>query len=252
MKPFGLAVKLVDQGTAHDAGTDDADGYRLVRQIEAGMDGTQCLRHVGGIDHCRDVALGRALGNGAHVDARTGEIREESCRDTRRAGHAVANHRHDALLGGQIYALDLSTRQFVCKCVRYHGLCTVGQDYMWVAEKGKYVLVAVSSSLVLNVVLNMLLIPTMGMWGAVIATSIANGANLILIYGCNQLVGCKTDAGVWLTAILPACLLLPPVAIVIVLAVVAIVALKTRWIFNDEEKSQLGAMVAGIRGKLGF
>ncbi|MEM7457680.1 MAG: polysaccharide biosynthesis C-terminal domain-containing protein [Planctomycetota bacterium] len=131
-------------------------------------------------------------------------------------------------------------------------LSTVGQDYMWVAEKGKYVLAAVSSSLVLNITLNMLLIPTMGMWGAVIATTAANAVNLVLIYGCNHRIGCRTDAGVWTTAILPLSLLLPQIVIVFVLATVAIVAIRTNWIFNPEEKSRLGNLLNDVRGKLGI
>ncbi len=132
------------------------------------------------------------------------------------------------------------------------GLYTVGQDYLWVVEKGKLAFAAVSVGLVLNIVLNCLMIPSMGLWGAVIATTIANAVNMILIYMFNHFTGCTTDAGVWLTAALPLLLLAPPLVSVACLLVVSLVAIRSNLIFNPNERIQLKTALATVRAKTGF
>jgi hypothetical protein len=50
-----------------------------------------------GIDDGRDIALRRSLRDRTNVDTGAAERAEKAGCDARRPGHAVANHRHDAL-----------------------------------------------------------------------------------------------------------------------------------------------------------
>ena len=121
----------------------------------------------------------------------------------------------------------------------WFSLLAIGQEYLWVAEKGKWATLALAVGLVLNVVFNMVLIPKFGLFGAVYATAIGNGAILLLIFGANHRVGCRPDFGIWASAVIPLLLLFgKPAAIVCILALLVLTA-KTDLILNKEEKSIL-------------
>ena len=128
-------------------------------------------------------------------------------------------------------------------------MATVGQDYLWVAEKGKWVALVAGISLLVNVVLNMVLIPLIALQGAVLATLIGNATALILIYFLNQKFECKTDTGVWLTAALPLILLLDKELAVLTLIVILVVSVMTELVLSKEEKSDLSKLITDKLGK---
>ena len=131
----------------------------------------------------------------------------------------------------------------------WFGMATVGQDYLWVAEKGKWVALVAGISLLVNVVLNMVLIPLIALQGAVLATLIGNATALILIYFLNQKFECKTDTGVWLTAALPLILLLDKELAVLTLIVILVVSVMTELVLSKEEKSDLSKLITDKLGK---
>jgi hypothetical protein len=53
-----LAVELPQQLGTDASGTDEADGQRLAREVQAGMCGAQRTLHVAPVDDDGDVALG--------------------------------------------------------------------------------------------------------------------------------------------------------------------------------------------------
>jgi len=120
----------------------------------------------------------------------------------------------------------------------WFSLFTVGQDYLWVAEKGKLATLAVGFGLVANVVLNVVLIPWCGLSGAVIATTVGNFLVVLLILWLNHRHGCPTDLGIWLISALPLVLLLSPAVACLVLLGVVGVAYQTNWILSRDEKQQ--------------
>ena len=67
----------------------------------------------------------------------------------------------------------------------WFSLMAIGQDYLWVAEKGKWASLGLGVGLILNVVFNMMLIPQYGLFGAVYATAIGNGAIVLIIFAAN-------------------------------------------------------------------
>lgn len=136
------------------------------------------------------------------------------------------------------------------------GLGIVGQSFLWVAEKGKLVMVVTGVTLVLNLALNAFLIPALGLWGAVLATSIACFVFMALFLELNRWMKCPTDAGVWLTALLPLILILPVSMILPVTALIGMLGFKTEWVFTNEEKTEIvgesrkvWAKISGVLGR---
>ena len=121
----------------------------------------------------------------------------------------------------------------------WFSLMVIAQDYLWVAEKGKWASLGLGVGLVLNVIFNMILIPHYGLFGAVTATAVGNAAIVLIIFGANYRFGCKPDLGIWACTVIPLLLLLgKPAAIICILALLVITA-KTNLILNKAEKSIL-------------
>ena len=133
----------------------------------------------------------------------------------------------------------------------WFGLYTVGQDYMWVAEKGKFTALALLGGLLLNLLLNWLLIPSMGVSGAVLATTISNAFLVTVVYVFNHWLGCKSDFGIWFCALVPLILLLPVHFSIIASVLIAIAGWKTGVIFRAEEKQEVADSVAKLAKKFG-
>ena len=125
----------------------------------------------------------------------------------------------------------------------WFGLHTIGQDYLWVAEKGKWATFATAFGLVANLGLNMVLIPIIGLHGAVLATAAGNLTIVILLFCLNHRLGCKTDTGIWLCAAMPLILLLSkPLAIVAAISLLAICA-GTNLFFSYDERVEIVGLV---------
>ena len=92
----------------------------------------------------------------------------------------------------------------------WFGLVMVMQNYLLCAEKARLVCVAMAAGLVLNVPLNLLLLPRLGLEGAVLATAAANALSLPLICLFNRRLGFRLDDGLKLVLVLPMLLCLGP------------------------------------------
>ena len=94
-----LLVQLPQQRAADVADADDDEGERLARLEKRLVDDVEGAHLLRGVDDAGDVALRRALRNGADVDVVASERAEHFARHTGTALHAVADHRHDHLVG---------------------------------------------------------------------------------------------------------------------------------------------------------
>ena len=95
----------------------------------------------------------------------------------------------------------------------------------------------------------MVLIPMIGLQGAVLATAMGNATIVVLIFAMNHRFGCKTDVGIWICALLPLILLLDtPLATVSVLGI-ALIGISTNLILNTEEKTEVLKTVRRTLGK---
>lgn len=133
----------------------------------------------------------------------------------------------------------------------WFSILTVGQDYLWVAEKGKWAVLATGFGLVTNVVINMLLIPRIGLQGAVIATAIGNATIVVLIFSLNHRYGCKTDAGIWMCALLPLILLLGPAWASWTVVAITLICFGSNLILSRQEKIEVQKSLQTQLAKLG-
>ncbi|MEM6691874.1 MAG: lipopolysaccharide biosynthesis protein [Planctomycetota bacterium] len=79
----------------------------------------------------------------------------------------------EGMLGGRYgQGLELMPMAYVA-CI-WISTCTIGQDYLWVVERGKWVAFWVGIGLLINIALNAYWMPISGLFGAVSATLVAN------------------------------------------------------------------------------
>jgi O-antigen/teichoic acid export membrane protein len=110
------------------------------------------------------------------------------------------------------------------------------QNYVWCCEKAYTATVALVIGVALNVCLNMLLLPRMGLFGAVLATASANIVALgILFCFCGQL-GLKLERSTWVAVALPVSVCLGPWPATLVLAAIVLEAVTGTFLLNSEEK----------------
>lgn len=144
--------------------------------------------------------------------------------------HVILQGRYDE--GMKVLPLTLVYCTWFC-------LFIVGQDYLWVAEKGKWAAFAIFIGLAANIVFNMLLIPTMGLKGAVVATTLGNLLNLLMIFGFNHHFGCRADAGIWACVATPLLMIVNPIMGVACMIGLVTIAWGSDWFFSVEEKTEI-------------
>lgn len=125
----------------------------------------------------------------------------------------------------------------------WFGLQMIGQNYLWVAEKGRWATLATGLGLATNLGLNVILIPTIGLHGAVLATAAGNLLIVLLLFWLNHRMGCTTDIGIWACALIPMILLLSKPLACCMAALLLFACLGTRLFFEDSEKNEIIAMV---------
>jgi len=134
----------------------------------------------------------------------------------------------------------------------WFGLTMIAQNYLWVVEKGKWIALSIGAGLIINLVLNWLWIPSLGVNGAVIATATSNAILLALIYYFNQREGCPPGIGVIYCSIFPLVLLLPVVYSIALTLVIAIAAWQSQLIFRNNEKAEIGEIALKALQKFGI
>jgi O-antigen/teichoic acid export membrane protein len=121
----------------------------------------------------------------------------------------------------------------------WFGSATIAQQYLWCAERAGAIGFALAVGLAVNVTINLLLLPTLGLTSAVLAAIAANLVTMLLVLYCAKRLGFEVHRGVWLLLAAPATLYFGTWAAIIALTAVAVVALRSEWIFNAEEKEKI-------------
>lgn len=120
----------------------------------------------------------------------------------------------------------------------WFALFSLLQNYVWCCEKAHTTTMALLIGVVLNIVLNMLLLPRMGLFGAVLATASANIVALgVLFLLCGRL-GLRLERSTWVAVALPVSVCLGPWVALLILAAVACEATKGTFLLNQDEKNQ--------------
>jgi len=117
----------------------------------------------------------------------------------------------EVLLQGR-YAQGLGLMPMaLCFCT-WSAMVTIGQTYLWTVERGKWVPLAMFAGLVSNLLLNALLLPRIGLDGAVIATLCSHGVVMVGVWIAMYKCGYRSGASWVLISLLPLTLLASPIA----------------------------------------
>jgi O-antigen/teichoic acid export membrane protein len=137
----------------------------------------------------------------------------------------------------------------LCFCT-WAALVTVGQNYLWTVEKGKWIPVAMAAGLISNLALNAWLLPMLGLQGAVIATLCSHGVVMTGVW--LAMIGCgyPLDLRLVVLSLLPVSLLFSPsVALLLAIAIGLMVwnddATRQRWLESLPDKVRSKLMPLG-------
>jgi PST family polysaccharide transporter len=121
----------------------------------------------------------------------------------------------------------------------WFSISLVAQSYLWCAERAKLANVALLLGLITNVALNLALLPWLGLPGAVLATAAANALALALVLYFGRCAGMPWQRGALLVCLLPVVLGFGVWAALAGAAIVALVALRTEWLFTTTERKEI-------------
>lgn len=134
-------------------------------------------------------------------------------------------------------------------CIWY-SLYALSQNYLWCAEHTRRATAPLALGLLLNVLLNLLMLPIWGLYGAVLATTLSTLACLSVILLLSHLQGMLLDRGTVLLTIAP--LAVAGGLAVASLTFIACLALclTTDWLFEGREKLILRSAIEQQWGRL--
>jgi O-antigen/teichoic acid export membrane protein len=134
-------------------------------------------------------------------------------------------------------------------CVWY-ALLLVAQNYIWCAEKTRLSTVPLATGLMINCLLNLALIPSWGLLGAVVSTTVATGLALAVLYGINHRARMRLEPGMILLTLAPAALCGGPWCATITLVLIMSACPFSQTLFTPQERRTLGELVQAYRAKL--
>ncbi|WP_442481338.1 lipopolysaccharide biosynthesis protein [Aeoliella sp. SH292] len=126
----------------------------------------------------------------------------------------------------------------LASCV-WFSLLLVSQTYVWCAEKTRHATIPLAIGLGGNVALNFMLLPLLGLQGAVMATALATMAAMVAQLIVNWRLDMRLDRGSMLIVLLPFGLSQGTSIAIACGAVVAFVCVFTPWIFSNEERENI-------------
>ncbi|HKD36726.1 MAG TPA: polysaccharide biosynthesis C-terminal domain-containing protein, partial [Pirellulales bacterium] len=121
----------------------------------------------------------------------------------------------------------------------WYAIMTIVRVYLWCAEKVRLVSIAYLGGLLVNIALNLLLVPPLGLLGAVLGTCAAHIVTAGFVYGASLAKGLRFDRGVCVCALLPLTLLLGPWGAIAGAGAAIMLALFTNAILTCEERAEL-------------
>jgi O-antigen/teichoic acid export membrane protein len=132
----------------------------------------------------------------------------------------------------------------------WFGLSMLLQTYLWCAERASVASIVALLGVLVNVTLNLLWLPRMGLPGAVLATATANGVALLLMLGLSSRYGFRVHRGTFVGLLMPISIPLGPWVVLMVLgAAVAEIIVSDRYL-SREEKREIRSGLGHYLGKL--
>ncbi len=121
----------------------------------------------------------------------------------------------------------------------WFGVMSIARVYLWCAEKVWLVSIAYLGGLIVNVGLNLVLVPQLGLFGAVLGTCAANFVVLALVFAISASSGLRLDRATWLVSLLPLALALGLWGAVAATATAIALALTTDWLITEDERREM-------------
>ncbi|NQU20167.1 MAG: lipopolysaccharide biosynthesis protein [Candidatus Nealsonbacteria bacterium] len=131
----------------------------------------------------------------------------------------------------------------------WFGIAMIVQTYLWCSEKAYLASIALLIGLTVNVGLNLVLLPRMGLLGAVLATTIANLVALVLLIYFTRLLGFHLDRGAWVVLAAPLAACLGPAVASLLLLGIVLEAVNSDRLLSADEKRQLAEGLGGYLEK---
>ena len=123
-------------------------------------------------------------------------------------------------------------------CV-WTGLIFLAQMYLWCTEKVRPGSIAIGIGIVVNIVLNLILLPYLGLLGAVLATAASKLLVLVIVYWFAHKLELRFDVRMWAVTFLPLVICLGAVWSILTVAIVGLAIFTTGLVLTEAEKSQL-------------
>ncbi len=130
----------------------------------------------------------------------------------------------------------------------WFGLSILLQSYLWCAERASAAGLIALLGVGVNVALNVLLLPRLGLKGAVLATAAANGVALLLMVGLCSRFGFRVHRGTLVGLLLPISIPCGPWVVLFMLGVVVAEIVLSDSYLTREEKQEIGSGLAKYVG----
>ncbi len=140
------------------------------------------------------------------------------------------------------FADGLSVLPWALVCAVWTGLAVVSYNYLWYAEKSRFICVALGLGLALNVAMILPLLHSLGLLGAVLATAAARLVVLCLVWWSARRHGMLIDRGLVVAVFLPLALCLGPWAGAAVLAGTVLGLIPGLQFFDPDERQILSRL----------
>lgn len=157
---------------------------------------------------------------------------------------------YDFVLDGK-YASGASIMPYATMSISWISLAMLAQSYHWCAEKGHLTAASFGIGIIINFCLNAVMIPRYGLWGAVVATSIANATLMIMVLLLAKRIGWKLHAATIPVTALPMIILLPTHFAIACLVGFVILTVKTEWFLDANEKDEVVNMARKVSERVG-
>ena len=160
----------------------------------------------------------------------------------------VAPALFDLILEGR-YEAGLAILPWTLIAAIWLSVLTTATNYLWCAEKGWLCAFIFAVGLSVNVLLNVLLVPSFALTGAVWAATAANLATLCITYWLCCRESMESDRRMVWASLMPLVLLLSPWSCLMAVGIVICwIAVRTPWLFSEEEQDQCSAAVQALIG----
>jgi polysaccharide transporter, PST family len=155
----------------------------------------------------------------------------------------------DIVLEGR-YNLGLQVLPWtVAGCVLY-SVYLIAQNYLWCAERNWLQGLPLAMGLVANVLLNLALLPTLGLYGCALSTAGGACICLVAVLMLNRRYGMVVDRGVWLLTFAPLALGLGTWPAALACAIVVAVCVGSNLILTAAERDELKTFALNSLGKV--